>query len=74
MAAVKFNVLPDFVKLAEAYGAVGIRITRPEEVEPTLKKILSMNTLVILDVHISPEEGVFPMVPAGKATTEMILV
>ncbi len=73
-SAVKFNVLPDFVKLAEAYGAVGIRITRPEEVEPTLKKILSMNTLVILDVHISPEEGVFPMVPAGKATTEMILV
>ncbi len=73
-SAVKFNVLPDFVKLAEAYGAVGIRITRPEEVEPTLKKILSMNTLVILDVHIAPEEGVFPMVPAGKATTEMILV
>ncbi len=73
-SAVKFNVLPDFVKLAEAYGAVGIRITRPEEVETTLKKILSMNTLVILDVHIAPEEGVFPMVPAGKATTEMILV
>ncbi len=73
-SAVKFNVLPDFVKLAEAYGAVGIRITKPEEVEPTLKKILEINGLVILDVHIAPEEGVFPMVPAGKATTEMILV
>ncbi len=71
---VKFHVLPDFVKLAEAYGAVGIRITSPQEVEPTLKKILSMDTLVILDVHIAPEEDVFPMVPAGKATTEMILV
>ena len=71
---VRFQVLPDFVKLAEAYGAVGIKITRPEEVEPTLKKVLNMNSLVILDVHITPEEDVFPMVPAGKATTEMILV
>ncbi len=71
---VRFSVLPDFVKLAEAYGAVGMKITKPEEVEPALKKVLSMDTLVILDVHIAPEEGVFPMVPAGKATTEMILV
>ncbi len=71
---VRFQVLPDFVKLAEAYGAVGMKITRPEEVEPTLKKVLNMNSLVILDVHIAPEENVFPMVPAGKATTEMILV
>lgn len=71
---VKFHVLPDFVKLAEAYGAVGMKITKPQEVEPALKKILSMDTLAILDVHIAPEEDVFPMVPAGKATTEMILV
>jgi len=71
---VKFSVLPDFVKLAEAYGAIGIKITKPQEVEPTLKEILKINKLVILDVHIAPEEGVFPMVPAGKATTEMILV
>lgn len=71
---VKFQTIPDFVKLAEAYGAVGMRITRPQEVEPTLKKVLSMDKLVILDVIIAPEEGVFPMVPAGKATTEMILV
>lgn len=73
-SAVKFATLPDFVKIAEAYGAVGMRITKPQEVEPTLKKILSMDKLVILDVIIAPEEGVFPMVPAGKATTEMILV
>ena len=71
---VKFYILPDFVKLADAYGAVGMRITKPQEVEPALKKVLSLNTLVILDVHIAPEEDVFPMVPAGKATTEMILV
>nr|WP_240702812.1 biosynthetic-type acetolactate synthase large subunit [Thermodesulfobacterium sp. TA1] len=73
-SSVKFGVIPDFVKLAEAYGAVGMRITRPEEVEPALKKVLQTNSLVILDVHIAPEEGVFPMVPAGKATTEMILL
>lgn len=73
-SAVKFTTLPDFVKIAEAYGAVGMRITKPQEVEPTLKKILSLDKLVILDVIIAPEEGVFPMVPAGKATTEMILV
>jgi acetolactate synthase-1/2/3 large subunit len=71
---VKFHLLPDFVKLAEAYGAVGMKITKPQEVEPALKKALSMDTLVILDVHIAPEEDVFPMVPAGRATTEMILV
>lgn len=71
---VKFHVLPDFVKLAEAYGAVGMKITKPQEVETALKKVLNMETLVILDVHIAPEEDVFPMVPAGKATTEMILV
>lgn len=73
-SAVKFTTLPDFVKIAEAYGAVGLRITKPQEVEETLKKVISMDKLVILDVIIAPEEGVFPMVPAGKATTEMILV
>lgn len=73
-SAVKFATLPDFVKIAEAYGAVGLRITKPQEVEETLKKVISMDKLVILDVIIAPEEGVFPMVPAGKATTEMILV
>jgi acetolactate synthase-1/2/3 large subunit len=51
-----------------------MKITKPQEVEPALKKILNMDTLAILDVHIAPEEDVFPMVPAGKATTEMILV
>ncbi|MFN3568341.1 MAG: biosynthetic-type acetolactate synthase large subunit, partial [Caldimicrobium sp.] len=73
-SAVKFITQPDFVKLAEAYGAVGMRITKPQEVEPALKKALSIDKLVILDVIIAPEENVFPMVPAGKATTEMILV
>ena len=73
-SAVQFATIPDFVKLAEAYGAVGLRATRPEEVEGVLKKALETNNLVLVDIHIAPEEGVFPMVPAGRATTEMILV
>ncbi|WP_363315417.1 biosynthetic-type acetolactate synthase large subunit [Thermosulfurimonas sp.] len=73
-SAVKFQVLPDFVKLAEAYGALGLRATRPEEVEPVLKQALESDRLTLVDIHIAPEEGVFPMVPAGRATTEMILV
>ncbi len=73
-SAVKFQVIPDFVKLAEAYGAEGLRATRPEEVEPVLKKALESKKLTLVDIHIAPEEGVFPMVPAGRATTEMILV
>ncbi len=73
-SAVQFSTIPDFVRLAEAYGAIGLRVTRPEEVEPVLKKALETENLVLVDVHIAPEEGVFPMVPAGRATTEMILV
>ncbi len=73
-SAVQFATIPDFVKLADAYGAKGFTVTKPEEVEPTLKKALETDGLVFVDIHIAPEEGVFPMVPAGRATTEMILV
>ena len=73
-SATACQLVPDFVKLAEAYGATGMKITHPDDVEPALKKALEINSLVILDFIIAPEEGVFPMVPAGKATTEMILV
>jgi acetolactate synthase-1/2/3 large subunit len=73
-AATEFQVTPDFVKLAEAYGAKGFRATKPEEVEETLKKGLETEGLAIMEFAIAREEGVFPMVPAGKATTEMLLV
>ncbi|NPA95151.1 MAG: biosynthetic-type acetolactate synthase large subunit [Thermodesulfobacteria bacterium] len=73
-AATEFTVTPDFVKLAEAYGAKGFRATKPEEVEDTLKKGLEADGLTIMEFAIAREEGVFPMVPAGKATTEMLLV
>ena len=65
---------PDFVKLAEAYGAVGLRATKPSEVEPVIKEALATDNTVIMDFVIAREEGVYPMVPAGKATTEMLLV
>ncbi len=65
--------VPDFVKLAEAYGAVGLRATRPEEVESILRQGLDTPGVVVMDFHIEPEEGVYPMVRPGAALTEMIL-
>jgi acetolactate synthase-1/2/3 large subunit len=64
---------PDFVKLAEAYGAVGLRATKPEEVEPVIREALSTRRPVIMDFKVEPEECVMPMVPAGKAMHEMLL-
>jgi len=62
--------IPDFVKLAEAYGAVGLRATKPEEVEPTLKKGLNIPGPVVMDFHVEREEGVFPMVKPGTSLIE----
>lgn len=73
-AATSLATAPDFVRLAEAYGAVGLRATRPEEVVPVIKKALKTPNLVLMDFVIPHEEKVYPMVPAGKATTEMLLV
>jgi acetolactate synthase-1/2/3 large subunit len=67
--------LPDFVKLAESYGHVGMQITRPEDVEPALKKAMAMkDRLVFMDFVIDKTENVYPMVPAGAGQNEMILV
>ena len=65
---------PDFVKLAEAFGAMGLRATKPEEVESVLSEGLSTTQPVIMDFIVEKEEGVYPMVPAGAAITEMLLV
>jgi len=65
---------PDFVALAQAYGAVGLRATKKSEVVPVIKEALATDNVVLMDFVISREEGVYPMVPAGKATTEMLLV
>ena len=65
---------PDFVKLAEAYGAMGLRATKPSEVVPVIKKALNSKKTVIMDFVVEQEEGVYPMVPAGAAIDEMILL
>ena len=65
---------PDFLKLAEAYGAVGLRASRPHEVEPVLREGLSTRRTVIMEFKVEKEENVYPMVPAGAPITEMLLV
>jgi acetolactate synthase-1/2/3 large subunit len=66
--------LPDFVKLAEAYGHVGMRIDKPADVEGALREALAMkDRLVFLDFITDQTENVFPMVPGGKGMSEMIL-
>jgi acetolactate synthase I/II/III large subunit len=68
------TVSPDFVKLADAYGALGLRATSPAEVEPVIKQALETDGPVIMDFVVEREEGVYPMVPAGASIKDMILV
>jgi len=68
------EVSPDFVKLAEAYGAVGLRATRPAEVIPIIREALRTPLPVFMDFVVESEEGVYPMVPAGEAIDRMLLV
>ncbi len=69
------DALPDFVKLAEAYGHVGMRIEKPEDVEGALKEAFALKErLVFMDFVTDQSENVFPMVPGGKGLNEMILV
>jgi acetolactate synthase-1/2/3 large subunit len=65
---------PDFVKLAEAYGALGLRATTPDQVEPVLMQGLASPQAAIMDFWVDREECVYPMVPAGATLTEMLLV
>jgi acetolactate synthase-1/2/3 large subunit len=73
-SATRMDYAPDFVKLAEAYGAVGLRATRPEEVQPVLEKAFAVRRPVIMDFVVEAEESVYPMVPSGAPLTEMLLV
>jgi len=69
------NALPDFVKLAESYGHVGMKIERPEDVEGALREAFKLkDQLVFMDFITDQTENVFPMVPGGKGLSEMILV
>jgi acetolactate synthase-1/2/3 large subunit len=73
-SATFLKVSPDFVKLAEAYGAVGLRAEKPEEVVPVIEKALSTPHPVIMDFWVDPDEGVYPIVPAGAPISKMILL
>ncbi len=68
------DALPDFVKLAEAYGHIGLKIEKPSEIEPALKELIRLkDRTVFLDVRTDPTENVWPMVKAGKGISEMLL-
>jgi len=65
--------LPDFVKLAEAFGAVGLRATKPEEVDDLILEMIKIDKPVIADVVVDRAENVYPMIPAGAAHNEISL-
>jgi len=72
-SASRFGVLPDFVRLAESFGAKGFRIDKPEELEATLKEGLSTKGVVLIEVMVDCEELVYPMIAPGGAMNDMIL-
>ena len=67
------EALPDFVKLAEAFGAVGLRATKVSEVDDVIKEMLAVDKAVIADICVDKFENVFPMIPSGAAHNEMLL-
>ena len=67
------KALPDFVKLAEAYGCVGIRAENPEELDEKIKEMINTDGPVIFDCHVDQNENCFPMIPSGKPHNQMLL-
>jgi acetolactate synthase-1/2/3 large subunit len=67
------EALPDFVKLAEAYGATGVRATTPQELDSKINEMIDVKGPVIFDCLVKKEENCFPMIPSGKPHNEMIL-
>jgi acetolactate synthase-1/2/3 large subunit len=67
------EALPDFVKLAEAYGAVGIRATKPEELDDKIREMINVNRPVLFDCVVDQNENCYPMIPSGAAHNQMIL-
>ena len=65
--------LPDFVKLAESFGATGLRIERPRDVDDLIKEMIKIKGPVICDVVIDPSENCFPMIPSGSTHNQMLL-
>jgi len=67
------EALPDFVKLAEAYGATGIRATKPDELDDAIRAMIEAEGPVIADIAVDPKENCFPMIPSGAAHNEMLM-
>ncbi|HZT89662.1 MAG TPA: acetolactate synthase 3 large subunit [Stellaceae bacterium] len=65
--------LPDFVKLAESFGAAGLRVEKPDQLDDAIREMLAIDRAVILDVAVDPAENCFPMIPSGAAHNEMLL-
>jgi len=63
---------PDFVKIAEGYGALGLRVETPEEVPLAIERAIAEDRPVVIDFHVDPEENVYPMVPPGGAINDML--
>lgn len=72
-SASKFEVLPDFVKLAQAFGAKGIKAERPEDLESTLKEGINTEGVVLMEIVVDPTEMVYPMITPGGAMNDMIM-
>ena len=67
------DALPDFVRLAESFHAVGLRATKPDEVDDVIEEMLAMDKAVIADIQVDQAENCFPMIPSGAAHNEMLL-
>ena len=69
----RMEAMPDFVKLAEAFGAVGLRATKPSEVDGVIADMIAADGAVIADIRVDQTENCFPMIPSGAAHNEMLL-
>jgi acetolactate synthase-1/2/3 large subunit len=67
------EALPDFVKLADAFGAVGLRAEKPSDLDAVIEEMLATKRTVIADIAVDPAENCFPMIPSGAAHNEMLL-
>ena len=72
-SAVNLEQAPDFVKLAEAYGILGLICDKPENLEATLKQAIEHDGPVVMDIRVCKESNVFPMIPSGQTINEMMV-
>jgi acetolactate synthase I/II/III large subunit len=70
--AVEMGASPDWVKLADAFGCLGMRVTDKDELGDAMRTALAEDGPVVVDVHVSKGENVYPMIPAGQAARDMV--